>query len=1052
MLNLCRFVPKRHATSSVCRATTALITGTPLATSSSSPSSALRVAAALSPAAALTVQRRALSGSASSVAAAAAAAAAAAPPHPSEAFLNGTNGNYVEEMYHAWKSDPASVHQSWHAFFRNVDRGVAPGAAFIPPPSIMPIFPVSAAAMGGAAGAAGAPSEAEIADHIKVVSLVRAFQVNGHRIANLDPLGIFDADLDDSIPPELELKNYGFTEADLNREFRVTSVMQKGFLAGDRPVKLGALVERLQRTYCQNIGFEYMHIQDREQCNWLRERIETDARPKLSHEEKIRIFSRLLGADGFEAFLNKKWKHEKRFGLEGCESLIPGMKAAIDTASNQGVDFVVIGMPHRGRLSVLNNVVGKKQEAIFSEFSQVKAAGDESAGDVKYHLGMSYDTVNEATGRPIHLSLVANPSHLEAVNPVVQGKARAEQFYRKDTERKAVMPVLLHGDAAFAGQGVVFETLGFSDLPHYTTGGTLHIVVNNQIGFTTDPRFARSSPYCTDVAKVVQAPIFHVNADDVEAVVYVCQLAAEWRQQFGKDVVIDLVGYRRHGHNEVDQPNFTQPLMYQRIDAHPRVFSLYAKQLISEGVVSQEFVDQAVGKYMEEAEAAFDRSKDFKMDKKDWLESYWKGFKSSEQLAKIQNTGVDVAALQHVGRVSASYPSDFTPHPQLAKILATRIETIEKGKDIDWATGEALAFGTLLADKFHVRLSGQDVERGTFSQRHHVLHDQRVDGRTHTPLMHLSADQAPYTVTNSHLSEYGVMGFELGYSMANPNSLVLWEAQFGDFANTAQVIIDQFISAGESKWLRQSGLVLLLPHGYEGNGAEHSSARLERFLQMVDDDADVFPNMRHEERNQIQRTNMQVVNCSTPANYYHVLRRQVYREFRKPLVVVTPKYLLRHPLARSTLADMAKDTRFRRVIPEETPAITSQPQDVKRLIFCSGKVYYDIFEGREKAGLKNVALCRVEQIAPFPFDLVQRQAECFPNAEIVWAQEEPKNMGAWSYVQPRIETALKQSKTHPGDRARPKFIGRRPSAATATGKKKTHLAEEAELVKSALTL
>eukprot|EP00128_Syssomonas_multiformis_P013834 Colp12_sorted_trinity150504_noHs@20928 len=959
--------------------------------------------------------------------------------HPSESFLSGTLGNYADEMYKSWQADPKSVHKSWDVYFSNLTKGLPPGAAFRPPPTLVTESFVGAPVNFNAAS----PDDVRL--HLAVQSLVRSFQVRGHNNAKLDPLGINHADLQAEPPMELDLKTYSFTEADLDREFHLGTASHKGFLDPERkPYKLRELLSYLQEVYCGTIGVEYMYIPSREQCNWIRERVETDQKYKFSPEERKLIFKRLVEADGFEGFLANKWSAEKRFGLEGCESLIPGMKAIIDTAGALGMENIVFGMPHRGRLNVLNNVLGKPLENIFCEFASELDPDQEGSGDVKYHLGMSNDIVLK-DGKKVHLSLVANPSHLEAVDPVVQGKVRAEQFFKKDDARKKVMSVLLHGDAAFSGQGVVFETFGLSNLPNYTTGGTIHIVVNNQIGFTTDPRFSRSSPHCSDVAKTVDAPVFHVNGDDVEAVVHVCKLAAEWRQTFNKDVVIDIVCYRRHGHNEIDQPAFTQPLMYQKIAAHPPVVNVYAEKLLAEGVLTPAEVDAEKSSFQEKCNHAYEKSKSHKPKMTDWLESKWEGFKSKRQLARIKNTGVPLDTLKYVGNIISSCSPDITLHPGIARIMKARKQTVESGTGLDWATGEALAFGTLLLEGNHVRLSGQDVERGTFSHRHHVLHDQKTEA-TYTPLHHLSEKQAVYTVSNSSLSEFGVLGFELGYSMTNPNSLVLWEAQFGDFCNGAQVIIDQFISSGEAKWLRQSGLVMLLPHGYEGMGPEHSSARLERFLQMSEDDPDIFPEMAHATRTQIQHNNWQVVNCSTPANYYHVLRRQVHREFRKPLIVMSPKSLLRHRDATSSMEDMAEGTRFRRVI-FDTQVKTGA--DVKKNVFCSGKVYYDLLKARQETGRTDIAITRVEQICPFPFDLVKESAELYPNAEIVWCQEEPKNMGSWTYVEPRFFTALAASKTHAGVRA--KYVGRKPSAATACGNKKMHIKEEEELLRNAMS-
>uniref|UniRef100_A0A672PJP0 2-oxoglutarate dehydrogenase complex component E1 n=1 Tax=Sinocyclocheilus grahami TaxID=75366 RepID=A0A672PJP0_SINGR len=726
----------------------------------------------------------------------------------------------------------------------------------------------------------------------------------------------------------------------------------------------------------------------------------------------------------FEEFLQRKWSSEKRFGLEGCESLIPALKTIIDKSSENGVESIIMGMPHRGRLNVLANVIRKELEQIFCQFDSKLEAADEGSGDVKYHLGMYHRRINRVTDRHITLSLMANPSHLEAVDPVVQGKTKAEQFYCGDSDGKRVMSILLHGDAAFAGQGIVYETFHLSDLPSYTTHGTIHVVVNNQIGFTTDPRMARSSPYPTDVARVVNAPIFHVNADDPEAVMYVCNVAAEWRATFHKDVVVDLVSYRRNGHNEMDEPMFTQPLMYKQIKKQKPVLQKYAEKLTAEGAVSrQEYeVGVCVCVYVQclqtETLLRVCITCFFTLD-------------GQPKSMSCPSTGLNEEVLSHIGQVASSVPvEDFTIHGGLTRILKGRA-TMVQNRSVDWALGEYMALGSLLKEGVHVRLSGQDVERGTFSHRHHVLHDQNVDKRTCIPMNYIDPNQTPYTVCNSSLSEYGVLGFELGFAMASPNALVLWEAQFGDFHNTAQCIIDQFISPGQAKWVRQNGIVLLLPHGMEGMGPEHSSARPERFLQMCNDDPDVFPDFA---ARQLYECNWIVVNCSTPANYFHVLRRQILLPFRKPLIIFTPKSLLRHPEAKSRFDDMLPGTHLRRLIPEEGSA-SQNSAGVKRLIFCTGKVYYDLTKERKTRGLEDtVAISRIEQLSPFPFDLVKAEAEKYPQAQLLWCQEEHKNQGYYDYVKPRISRTFNNT--------RPVwYAGREPAAAPATGNKKAHLVE-----------
>uniref|UniRef100_A0AAQ6A369 2-oxoglutarate dehydrogenase-like, mitochondrial n=1 Tax=Amphiprion ocellaris TaxID=80972 RepID=A0AAQ6A369_AMPOC len=846
--------------------------------------------------------------------------------------------------------------------------------------------------------------------------------IRGHHVAQLDPLGILEADLDSFVPSDLittidKLGFYGLDESDLDRSFQLPSTT---FIGGqDTTLPLREIIRRLETSYCGHIGVEFMFINNVDQCQWIRQKFES---PGIM---QIIIVSR------FEDFLARKWSSEKRFGLEGCEVLIPALKTIIDKSSAAGIDSVIMGMPHRGRLNVLANVIRKDLDQIFCQFDPKLEAG---SGDVKYHLGMYHERINRETDKDITLSLMANPSHLEAVDPVVQGKAKAEQFYRGDTQGKKVMSILMHGDAAFAGQGVVYETFHLSELPSYTTHGTIHVVVNNQIGFTTDPRVARSSPYPTDVARVVNAPIFHVNADDPEAVMYVCRVAAEWRSTFNKDVVIDLVSYRRFGHNEMDEPMFTQPLMYKQIRRQEHVLKKYSDKLIAEGVVTLQEFEEEVAKYDKICEEAYTSSKDEKISHiRHWLDSPWPDFFTAEGEPRSMSclpTGLGEDVLQHIGQTASSVPlQDFKIHPGVSRILRGRADLV-KNRQMDWALGEYMAFGSLLKDGIHVRLSGQDVERGTFSHRHHVLHDQEVDKRVCVPMNHLWENQAPYTVCNSSLSEYGVLGFELGFAMSNPNALILWEAQFGDFHNTAQCIIDQFISSGQAKWVRNNGIVLLLPHGMEGMGPEHSSARPERFLQMSKDDPDHFPEFSGDFEVQ------QLYDC----NWIVILL-----PFRKPLIIFTPKSLLRHPDARSSFDDLAKGTKFKRLIPDEGHASQS-PGQVKRVIFCTGKVYYELAKGRKQKNLeRNVAIIRLEQISPFPFDLVREEADKYANAELVWCQEEHKNMGYYDYVRPRFLTVVANKKPI-------WYVGRDPAAAPATGNKSTHLNELKRFMDTAFNL
>ncbi|XP_028313717.1 2-oxoglutarate dehydrogenase, mitochondrial isoform X3 [Gouania willdenowi] len=952
-------------------------------------------------------------------------------PVASEPFLNGTSSNYVEEMYFAWLEDPKCVHKSWDVFFRNANSGAAPGSAYTSPLSLSP----HVSSMVGAQP----NTEKLVEDHLAVQSLIRAYQVMGHHKASLDPLGISCVNFDEA-PLNVGFQDvgfYGLQESDLDKVFRLPTTTFIG--ASESALPLKEIIRRLEMAYCQHIGVEFMFINDLEQCQWIREKFETPGVMQFTLEEKRTLLARMIRSTRFEEFLQKKWSAEKRFGLEGCESLIPALKTIIDYSSAKGVENVIMGMPHRGRLNVLANVIRKELEQIFCQFDSKLEAADEGTGDVKYHLGMYHRRINRVTDRNITLSLVANPSHLEAVDPVVQGKTKAEQFYCGDSDGKRVMSILLHGDAAFAGQGIVYETFHLSDLPSYTTHGTVHVVVNNQIGFTTDPRMARSSPYPTDVARVVNAPIFHVNADDPEAVIYVCKVAAEWRATFHKDVVVDLVCYRKMGHNEMDEPMFTQPLMYKQIKKQKAVLQKYAEKLITEGAVSRQEYEEEIAKYDKICEEAYARSKDEKiLHIKHWLDSPWPGFFTLDGQPKSMScpsTGLTEENLNHIGQAASSVPvEDFTIHGGLSRILKARAEMVKK-RTVDWALGEYMAFGSLLKEGIHVRLSGQDVERGTFSHRHHVLHDQNVDKRTCIPMNHLSPDQAPYTVCNSSLSEYGVLGFELGFAMASPNALILWEAQFGDFHNTAQCIIDQFICPGQAKWVRQNGIVLLLPHGMEGMGPEHSSARPERFLQMCNDDPDVMPPITEDFAvSQLYDCNWIVVNSSCPANYFHVLRRQILLPFRKPLIVFTPKSLLRHPEARGSFDDMLPGTHFQRLIPESGAAAQS-PHAVKRLIFCTGKVYYELTKERKSREMEDsVAIARIEQLSPFPFDQVKAESERFSNADLVWCQEEHKNQGYYDYVKPRIRTTIQ--------RAKPVwYAGRDPAAAPATGNKNTHLVE-----------
>ena len=755
--------------------------------------------------------------------------------------------------------------------------------AFQPPPGLISQADGTASITGMSMGLG---TDTDVSKHLNVQLLVRAYQSRGHHKAKTDPLGIRgEAEaFGYRKPKELDLSHYGFTEADMDQSFELgPGILPRFASEGSKEMTLREIVDACEKTYCGSIGYEYIHIPNREQCDWIRNRIEIPTAFKYSVDDKRRILDRLIWSSSFENFLATKYPNDKRFGLEGCETLVPGMKALIDRSVDYGVKDIVIGMPHRGRLNILSNVVRKPNESIFSEFSGSADSGDEGSGDVKYHLGMNFERPTPS-GKRVQLSLVANPSHLEAEDPVVLGKTRAIQHYNNDEKKHhTAMGILLHGDAAFAAQGVVYETMGMHSLPAYSTGGTIHLVVNNQIGFTTDPRFARSTPYCTDIAKAIDAPVFHVNADDVEAVNFVCQLAADWRADFKTDCVIDLVCYRKQGHNETDQPSFTQPLMYKRIDAITPQIDKYVDKLLTDGTFTKDDIDEHKKWVLGMLNDSFDRSKDYQPSGKEWLTSAWNGFKSPKELATEvlphPPTGVDVKTLKAIGERLGDVPSGFTVHRNLKRILSTREKTVADGKNIDWSTAEALAFGTLCLEGHHVRVSGQDVERGTFSQRHAVLHDQENED-TFTPLNNLDENQGAFSISNSSLSEFGALGFEYGYSLSSPNALVMWEAQFGDFANNAQCIFDQFIASGEVKWLQRSGLVVSLPHGYDGQGPEHSSGRMERYLQLCNEEPRIFPSPEKLDR-QHQDCNMQIAYMTTPSNYFHILRRQMNRQFRK---------------------------------------------------------------------------------------------------------------------------------------------------------------------------
>jgi 2-oxoglutarate dehydrogenase E1 component len=947
-------------------------------------------------------------------------------------FLDGANATYLAELYARYEADPASVSEDWRHFFVNLGDDAKNVIADAEGPSWgawnrAPSWKSGPPAAATAVAPTGALTQAEALDAARDTlgarMLIRAYRTRGHLIAKLDPLRLIER----GAHPELNPETYGFTPADYSRQIYI------GGALGFEFANLSQVLAVLEKTYAGTIGFEYMHISDPEQRAWLQKRIE-GSEIQFTAEGKRAILNKLIESEGSERFLNVKYTGTKRFGLDGGESMVPALEQIIKRGGQLGVREIVIGMPHRGRLNVLANVMAKPWRAIFNEFRGGSAHPDdvEGSGDVKYHLGASSD--REFDDNRVHLSLTANPSHLEIVDPVVLGKVRAKQDQAGDIKRKTIMPLLLHGDAAFAGQGVVAECLGLSGLRGHRTGGSIHFIVNNQIGFTTAPRFSRSSPYPSDVAKMIDAPIFHVNGDDPEAVVHVTKVATEFRQRFGKPVVIDMFCYRRHGHNEADEPAFTQPLMYQRIAEHPRVVEIYADRLVKEGVLSQQEVDDVQTQFRDYLEEEFKAGETYRPNRADWLDGRWSGIGFADEGARRGLTGVDLDVLREVGSKLTKIPASLTPHKTIARIMETRRKSIDEGAGIDWATAESLAFGTLLVEGFKIRLSGQDSERGTFSHRHSVLMDQ-VNENKYTPLKHLGKEQGDFEVINSMLSEEAVLGFEYGYSLAEPNALVLWEAQFGDFANGAQVVIDQFISSGERKWLRMSGLVLLLPHGYEGQGPEHSSARLERYLQLCAED------------------NWQVVNCTTPANYFHVLRRQLHRQFRKPLVLMTPKSLLRHKKVKSDIEDFGPDSSFHRLLWDDAQRLEDSPvklvpdEKIQRVVICSGKVYYDLEAEREARGINDIYLLRMEQLYPFPARALIQELGRFKNAEIVWCQEEPKNMGAWTFVEPNLTWVLEHIDAKS---KRPRYAGRPSSAATATGLMSKHTRELKALLNEAL--
>ena len=970
-------------------------------------------------------------------------------------FMQGHNAAYLEQLYAQYARDPNTVDGAWQAFFQALgdsdldvkadasgpswarkdwppqptdDLTAALTGEWMPPPQ------EAAAAKEKILGKAKELNSTisqeavkrAVLDSIRALMIIRAHRIRGHLSADLDPLKLQAT----GQHLELQPKSYGFEEADMDRPIFIDNVLGLQFAS------MRQIIDILKRTYCSTFALQYMHISDPEQSSWLKERIEgRDKEITFTREGRKAILNKMVEAEGFEKFLHVKYTGTKRFGLDGGESLIPALEQIIKRGGALGVRDIVIGMPHRGRLSVLANVMQKPYRAIFNEFQggSFKPEDVDGSGDVKYHLGASSD--RDFDGNNVHLSLTANPSHLEAVNPVVIGKVRAKQDQIGDADRTQVLPLLLHGDAAFAGQGVVAECFGLSGLVGHRTGGTIHVVVNNQIGFTTAPHFSRSSPYPTDIALMVEAPIFHVNGDDPEAVVHAAKVATEFRQKFQKDVVIDIFCYRRFGHNEGDEPMFTNPLMYNQIKRQKTTLSLYTERLVKDGLIPEGEVEDMKAAFQAKMSEEFEAGKEYKPNKADWLDGRWSHLDRRGEEYQRGETSISTQTLADIGTALSRAPDGFPLHKTVARMLETKKKMFAAGEGFDWATGEALAFGSLLCEGFPVRLSGQDCTRGTFSQRHSGLINQDTEERFY-PLNHIRTGQKRYDVIDSMLSEYAVLGFEYGYSLAEPNALTLWEAQFGDFANGAQIMFDQFISSGESKWLRMSGLVVLLPHGFEGQGPEHSSARLERFLQMCGQD------------------NWIIANCTTPANYFHILRRQLHRNFRKPLILMTPKSLLRHKLAVSKAEEFTTGSSFHRVLWDDAEASSSAHKlkpdaKIKRVVMCSGKVYYDLLEERNTRGLDNIYLMRFEQFYPFPAISAMKELQRFENAEMIWCQEEPKNQGGWSFMEPNLEWVLERMKAKHN---RLRYVGRSASASPATGLAAQHKFQQAALIDEALTI
>ena len=939
-----------------------------------------------------------------------------------DTFLNSANAPYVAELYSKFRNDPESVDTTWKDFFNNLnedDYSVLKdfgGPEWKERPSSIIDKNYITKVIKSNANYNSEEFRISTLDSIRALRLIRAFRINGHLIADLDPLGISKREY----PQELDYKSYGFIESDLEKEIFIDGSLglEKG--------KLKNIIKILKETYSASIGVEFLHIQQADQKQWVQERIE-EVRNKtnFTNEGKKAIYKRLVESELFEQFLDKKFLGTKRYGIEGGEAMIPGIEQIVKQACLSGIEDIIIGTAHRGRLTLLSSVLEMPYKKILSKFQGSLNDPNEvlGSGDVKYHLGVSAD--REFEKKKIHLSLTSNPSHLEAVNPVVAGKVRAKQTLAKDKTTDKVIGLLIHGDAAIAGQGVVAETFAMSQLRGFKTGGTIHFVINNQIGFTTMPQYGRSAPYCTEIAKMVQAPIFHVNGDDPEAVVHVCRLATEFRNKFKVDVVVDMFCYRRSGHNEADEPSFTQPLMYKAIKKQITTRKKYEKKLIENNTLSEEESRDIVDSFKNFLDKEFESTKNYKPNKVDWLEGTWTGLSTATFDARRGKTSVKEKTLINVAKKIHEIPADFNAHRRIKKIYGDRLTSVINGKGIDWATSESLALATLLDEGYGVRISGQDVGRGTFSHRHGVLYDQENENRF-VPLRHFQNKQGYFEIIDSFLSEFGVLGFEYGYSQVDPKTLVIWEAQFGDFANGAQIMIDQFISSGERKWLRMSGLTMLLPHGHEGQGPEHTSGRLERFLQMCAED------------------NMQIVNCTSPANYFHVLRRQLHRNFRKPLIIFTPKSTLRHKSNVSNIEDYINGSTFHRILTDKLSV--KEKRKNKRLIICSGKIYFELADHIAKNKIKNLSIIRLEQIYPFPYENFRDELKHYTDAEIIWAQEEPKNMGAWGFVKGRLESVMQEAKVK---QEKIFYVGRSPAASPAAGSLERHLSNQETIIKMA---